>query len=109
MHLSEDGVQDLEQIYTALQNMTDGTVEAIKSWDEGLAKATLPYEDEIDSLEETLHERHIHRVNSGTCSFMNTEHYVEILSNIERMGDHLTNVLGHIVKEKDSTYDEFNH
>lgn len=109
MHLSEDGVQDLETIYTALNNMTDGTVEAIKTWDETIAKKTLPYEEEIDSLEETLHERHIHRVNSGACSFMNTEHYVEILSNIERMGDHLTNVLGHIVKEKDSTYDEFNH
>ena len=43
-------------------------------------------------MEDVFHERHVHRVNSGVCSFNNTEHYVEILSNIERMGDHLENI-----------------
>ena len=109
MHLSSDGVQDLEQIYGALLQMLDGTVDAIKKWDKVIAEEAVVYEDQIDLLEEVLHERHVHRVNSGLCSFTNTEHYVEILSNIERMGDHLKNILDSIIIKEYSKYDEFNH
>ncbi len=109
MHLSEDGIQDLESYFSVLLTMVDGTTEAVKNWDKTRAVETLPYEDQIDQLEEVLHERHIHRVNSGYCSFMNTEHYVEILSNVERMGDHLTNILDSIIIKDITKYDEFNH
>ena len=67
------------------------------------------YEDEIDKMEDVFHERHVHRVNSGVCSFNNTEHYVEILSNIERMGDHLENICENIINDEYCQYDEFNH
>ena len=89
--------------------MTDGTVKAIVEWDNDIAEEARVYEDQIDRLEEVLHERHIHRVNAGVCSFQNTEHYVEILSNIERMGDHLTNILDSIITKEYCKYDEFNH
>ena len=109
LHMTEDGIQDLEQMYDTLILMTDKAVKALKDWNKDIATEALQYEDQIDSLEEVLHERHIHRVNSGVCSFQNTEHYVEILSNIERMGDHLTNILEGIVTQEYCKYDEFNH
>ena len=109
MHLSDDGTQDLDQMFTNVYNMADGTTKAIKGWDSKIASETIPLEDECDKLEEILHERHIHRVESGACSFKNTEHYVEILSNLERMGDHLKNVLDSIVTVEYCKYDEFHH
>lgn len=109
LHLSDDGVQDLESYFAVLLAMTDNTVEAIHTWDNELAVETMMYEDQIDQLEEVLHERHVHRVNSGACSFTNTEHYVEILSNVERMGDHLKNVLDSIAEKEFAKYDEYNH
>ena len=109
LHMTEDGVQDLEQMYDTLILMTDGTVKAIEAWSGDLAQEARVYEDQIDRLEEVLHERHIHRVNAGVCSFQNTEHYVEILANIERMGDHLTNILDSIITKEYCKYDEFNH
>ena len=109
LHLSDDGVQDLTQMYEAIINMMDKTLLALENNSIEDAKAASDIEDEIDKLEEVFNERHIHRVNSGACSFSNTEHYVEILSNIERMGDHLENVCESILNEKDSKYDEFNH
>lgn len=109
LHMTEDGVQDLEQMYDTLILMTDKAVKALKDWNKDVATEALQYEDQIDNLEEVLHERHIHRVNSGVCSFQNTEHYVEILSNIERMGDHLTNILEGIMTQEYCKYDEFNH
>ena len=109
LHLSEDGIQDLDQMFGTLLQMTDGTIKAIKEWNNNIAVEARVYEDQIDRLEEVLHERHIHRVNAGVCSFQNTEHYVEILSNIERMGDHLTNILDSIITKEYCKYDEFNH
>lgn len=109
MHLSNDGIQDLEQMYSVLLNMTDNTIEAIKEWSMDKAKLASNCEEEIDKLEEVFHERHVHRVNSGACTFINTEHYVEILSNMERMGDHLENICEGILVDEYCKYDEFNH
>lgn len=109
MHLSDDGIQDLELMYSTVGQMTENTIKAIIEWSPKLAMDTIPLEDEVDKLEETLHERHIHRVNSGVCSFTNTEHYVEILSNLERIGDHLTNILDGIAVKEYCKDDEYNH
>ena len=109
MHLSDDGQQDLEQMFATVEQMTKNTVKALKTWDVNLAKDTMPLEDETDNLEEIFRERHVHRVQSGSCSFINTQHYVEILSNLERMGDHLQNVLESIASAEYCKDDEFHH
>lgn len=109
MHLSDDGQQDLEQMFATVEQMTKNTVRALKDWNPTLAEETLPLEDETDNLEEVFRERHVHRVESGKCSFINTQHYIEILSNLERMGDHLTNVLESIASKEYCKNDEFHH
>ncbi len=109
MTLSNDGTQDLEQIFATLLAMTDGARDAIKYWSVELASKASEYEDEIDKLEDVFHQRHVHRVNSGACSFINTEHYVEILANIERMGDHFKNICDRISTDEYCKYDEFAH
>ena len=96
-------------MYEAIISMMDHTLKALEKNSIEDAKAASDIEDEIDRLEEIFHERHVHRVNAGVCSFNNTEHYVEILSNIERMGDHLENVCESILTGKDSKYNEFYH
>ncbi|MDE5714753.1 MAG: Na/Pi cotransporter family protein [Anaeroplasmataceae bacterium] len=107
--LSEDGKQDLEQIYAVLLNMVNVTIESFYSWNKELAVQANQYEEEIDKLEVVFHHRHVHRINSGACSYLNADHYVEILSNIERMGDHLKNISDSISADEYCKFDEFNH
>ena len=109
MHLSQDGVQDLDQMYSTVGEMLEGTYQAVVNWSPSIAQSVIPLEDETDRLEEVLHERHIHRVQSGACSFINTEHYVEILSNLERIGDHLNNTLESILYKEYEKGIEYNH
>jgi phosphate:Na+ symporter len=99
MELSTDGIQDLEQIYDMLIIMTDLTIDSVLKWDSGLALEATKCEDQIDKLEEVFHARHVHRLNSGACSVLNSEHYVEVLANIERMGDHLENIAESVIVE----------
>ena len=109
MELSIDGTQDLKQIYQVLVDMSDLTTTAIKKWSSDEAYSALKCEDEIDKLEEVFHGRHVYRVNTGKCSVLNSEHFVEVLANIERMGDHLENICESIIIENTFQYDEFNH
>ena len=109
MHLSADGAQDLAQMFETVIKMAEGTYNSLVNWSSDTATETLPLEDEVDKMEEVFHERHIHRVEIGACSFVNTEYFVEILSNLERMGDHLTNVLEEISTVEYCKYDEFHH
>ena len=92
MELSIDGTQDLKQIYQVLVDMSDLTTIAIKKWSSDEAYSALKCEDEIDKLEEVFHGRHVYRVNTGKCSVLNSEHFVEVLANVERMGDHMENI-----------------
>lgn len=106
---SLDSKQDLEQMFGVLIDMADLTIESLVSWDKSKAPQIDSYEEQIDKLEEVFHQRHVHRVNSGACSYLNADHYIEILSNIERMGDHLKNISEAISNDEYCQYDEYNH
>ena len=95
--LSLEGRQDLKQIYNTLINMCDTTVSSIKVWSKEKAQEVITYEDEIDRMTDLFHNRHMYRLDKGLCSVMNAEHFIEILSNIERMGDHLENIAESII------------
>ena len=47
---------------------------------------------------DALHQRHVHRIDSGACSYSNADYYVEILSNLERLGDHLENISESVIE-----------
>ena len=97
---SLDGIQDLDQMFAAIVQMTDITNNSFNNWDKELAKTVDAIETKIDKMEEVFHNRHVHRINSGACSYDNTDHFVEILSNIERIGDHLTNISQSVLYEE---------
>ncbi len=47
-------------------------------------------ENEIDALRKKLLNRHIERLNSGECRPESSGVYINLVSNLERLGDHLT-------------------
>ncbi len=106
--LSNEGKQDLEQIYSVLIKMSDLTIDALSKWSIEEAKEATICEDEIDKMEEVFHSRHVYRLNNGMCSVLSAEHFVEILANIERIGDHLENINESIISDNNIKYLESN-
>ena len=47
-------------------------------------------EDEIDNLRRQLISRHIDRLNAGECRAESSGVFINLVSNLERLGDHLT-------------------
>lgn len=68
------------------------SVEALDTADDMKAKQVLKLEDEIDAMERDLRKRHIDRLNQGVCNPGAGVIFIDILSNLERVGDHANNI-----------------
>ena len=49
-------------------------------------------EDEIDELEKKFRENNIKRLNEKSCSAASSVIFLDLLSNLERIGDHANNI-----------------
>lgn len=56
-------------------------------------------EDEVDMLEDEFREKHIERLSKGDCNPQAGIAFLDIISNLERISDHATNIVGYIKNE----------
>lgn len=94
--------QALEEISSMSSLVSETYLQAIHSLqhdnvDE--AKKTLELEKQIDILEKELRRNHIHRLNTGKCFPGSGVIYLDIMSNLERIGDHSNNISSAVLGE----------
>ena len=68
------------------------SIEAIENEDVKLAEEVIQLEKQVDYTEKTLRAQHIARLNAGGCSPGTGVIFIDILSNLERVGDHSNNL-----------------
>ena len=51
-----------------------------------------PLEETIDSIQEILKSRHIERLKTGLCTVDTGVIYLDLLTNLERISDHCSNI-----------------
>ncbi len=96
--LSEEGRRELSELYTVLISMLDDTLTSFQTGDVELAKRVVRNEDLVDELEELFRYRYIERLKNGEITFVVAENYADILSNLERIGDHLMNIASAVIE-----------
>ncbi len=64
-----------------------------------LAKAVVAQEDVIDIMEEELRARHIARLSKNACSATAGIVFLDVISNLERIADHASNVALSVLDE----------
>lgn len=84
----DEGNEMFELVMTALSK----SIQALEEEDILLAKEVLALEERIDYMEKTLRAQHIARLNAGGCSPGAGVIFIDILSNLERVGDHANNL-----------------
>ena len=55
-------------------------------------------EQEIDDITEALRQHHVDRLKQHKCSAKNGMIYLDILTNLERIGDHAENIATSVTK-----------
>ncbi|RSK27127.1 Na/Pi cotransporter family protein [Bacillus sp. HMF5848] len=97
LHISDEA---LEELNTMMQLTADTLENALKSLDKNdlkLAEEVLNQEKQIDSMERMLRRSHIRRLNEGGCTGHAGIIFVDIVSNLERIGDHAVNIADMVI------------
>lgn len=95
--LSKGGEEDLKHYFRILEEMFDVTLASFIFNDIEKAKIAIEYEQLTDKLEEKFRSNYVERLKAGELNFTSKTNYVEILSNMERIGDHLKNIAENII------------
>jgi len=89
---SDDAMDELKNMYAKVSFMFERSLHVFENRDEnGLAEISA-LESEVDMLKRVLGNNHIMRLNSGNCSVECGTHFYAIISALERVADHLTNI-----------------
>ncbi len=96
--LSAEGANDLNELYNVLEQMLKDTLESFANIDPIVARRVVENEDVVDELEERFRYRYIERLKNGEVTFIVAANYPDILSNLERIGDHLMNIASSVIE-----------
>lgn len=99
VRLTDIAKQDLDKMFTLTVSTVDKAVIALEENDVNLAKEVLGLEDKIDKMERTLRKQHILRINDGLCEGNAGIVFVDIVSNLERIGDHAVNIAEAVIEK----------
>jgi phosphate:Na+ symporter len=94
---SPEAQQDLSNMFEKALDLYDLSLQALREENGSLAEAVLELEKEVDRLEICYKEEHIRRLQQGICNPASGILYVEVLQNLERIGDHAVNIAGDVL------------
>lgn len=91
---SDSAIQDINTMYGLVSDMVVLAIQNYKNKDNELIHLVFEKEDQLDTLEKQARKNHLKRVgnNQAGNEIANTV-YLDILSNIERIGDHAINIV----------------
>ncbi|WP_026894804.1 Na/Pi cotransporter family protein [Clostridiisalibacter paucivorans] len=89
---SEDAIEELENMFENVEHAFKASMVAFKSANGDIARDVIRYEEEIDLLEKKYRSNHIERLNIMSCEPTSGVIFLDIISNLERIADHSSNI-----------------
>ena len=90
LEFSESVNMELDEMIARLEELYALTRKAVLYKDTGLLPQINAVEDGVDALRKRLIDSHIQRLNQGACKPESSSVFINLVSNLERLGDHLT-------------------
>lgn len=92
IYLTEHAHEDLHEMFDLTISTVNQAVKALDLMDREEALVVVQKEDQIDKMERNFRKKHIIRMNEGQCTGSAGIVFVDIISNLERIGDHAVNI-----------------
>ena len=89
---SRDAIEELSVIVNTCIEALEHSIECFSDYTYEKAMNVRELEEKIDSLEKELKVSHIKRLNSGKCDAVVGTIFLDLISNLERVGDHSVNI-----------------
>ena len=94
LSFSKQATKEYGIICAAVTEILEMSYQAFSKTDYDAARKTEPLEQVIDALKEELRTRHILRLQKGDCSVAAGFVWSDLLTNLERVSDHCSNISG---------------
>lgn len=94
---SADAQKELAVINEAVCEIIEKACTCFENRDNVVAAGIEPLEETIDMIQETLKNRHVERLKEGKCSIEGGVVLLDILTNLERIADHCSNIALYIL------------
>ncbi len=89
---SQEAAEEMGRMSNEVNQMFDDILAAIGNNDLAAANRSLKHEDAINLMQMEFRRSHCQRLGEGTCSAMVGLLFVDYVDNLEKIGDHLTNI-----------------
>ena len=99
LSLSEDAIKEMDNMLNAVKECVNLSLLAFEKDDLAIALKVPPLEEVIDELKAILRANHIDRVKRRQCSIEAGFIWSDLLTNLERVGDHCNNIATEIIDD----------
>ncbi len=102
LSFSEESLNDIDTMYKKVLATYDLALESMRDGNKSTALKVLKMEDEVDIIERTCRSSHIFRLNNSLCNPEAGIIFLDLLSNLERISDHASNIAKAVIEAKGS-------
>ena len=102
---SEEGISELSVMFEAVNEIVMTATHAFLNDDIPLASHVEPLEELIDNLCDEIKLHHINRVQKGICTLSQGFVFNDLLTDIERVSDHCSNLAVALIELDDDHFD----
>ncbi len=95
---SEDASAEIKEMFDVAMDAYKGSLNALASAKSEFCSLVAKDEEEIDRMYKTLRKNHIDRLNNLVCNPNAGIVFLDIISNLERVGDHSLNIAEYILE-----------
>ena len=94
---SDSALTEIGQLRHEAEQMFDHVIEALEKNDIEAAKLALVNENNINQMQMDFRRSHVQRMSESICSPQTGLIFIDLVDNIEKIGDHLTNIAQAII------------
>ncbi len=98
LSFSDSVIEQLKKMFGDLKEMYKLAIAIFETKNRDGFKDLDRIEDEVDAMRKELIDGHIKRLNEGSCNPASSAVFINLVSNLERVGDHIT-FIAHTIEE----------
>nr|MBC8230995.1 Na/Pi cotransporter family protein [bacterium] len=97
---SEQAIAELKKMFGAIDQMLNVVILSMEADSKEEARRALGYEDILNKLQIQFRESHIQRMQNGECWVLSGIVFLDVINNLEKVGDHLKNISLAIIQQR---------
>jgi phosphate:Na+ symporter len=92
LSFSDSALAEIDQLRSEIEQMFEYIIEALENSDIKASKSALFNENNINKMQMEFRRSHVQRMSDNVCSLDAGLVFIDLVDNVEKIGDHLTNI-----------------